>query len=64
MAQYVDESTGATAETVYVTTLDGEEIGSFMGHVWTDDFISRLEEKHGAVRAKFQGGTLDGFEAI
>lgn len=64
MTHYIDESTGATAETVYVTTVDGDEIGSYEGHVWGDDFIARMESKHGTIRATFQGGDLDGYEAI
>lgn len=62
--QYIDESTGATADSVYITTLDGAEIASVPGKDWTDELIDRLEKKHGAIRAEFQGGTLDGFEAL
>ncbi len=64
MAQYVDESTGATADSVYVTDANGEEIGSILGHFWNDEFIIALEKKYGAIHATFEGGTLDGFEAI
>lgn len=64
MSHYTDESTGATAETVYVTDADGEEIGSYEGHVWSDEFVAKMEAKHGTIRATFQGGDLDGFEAI
>ena len=62
--QYIDESTGATADSVYVTTPDGEEIATLPGHLWTDEMISCLEKKHGHICAEFQGGTLDGFEAL
>jgi hypothetical protein len=60
---YIDESTGATADSVYVTNADGDEIGSFKGKCWNDEFIGRLEAEHGQILAMFCGGTLDGFEA-
>jgi hypothetical protein len=62
--EYVDASTGATAESVYVTTIDGDEIGSYRGCDWTDALIEKLEKRHGGIRAVFCGGTLDGYEAI
>jgi len=62
--QYIDQSTGATADSVYVTTPVGDEIASIAGYLWTDEMIARLEKKYGPVCAEFQGGTLDGFEAI
>ena len=61
--QYVDASTGGTADSVYVTTLCGDEIGSYDGACWCDDFIDKLEAKYGRIRAEFCGGTLDGFDA-
>jgi hypothetical protein len=64
MTQYIDESTGATADSVYVTTLAGEEIASLRGHLWTDEMVARLEQKHGAISATFEGGTLDGMPAL
>jgi hypothetical protein len=62
--QYIDKSTGATADSVYITTIEGEEIASIPGRFWTDELISRLEKKYGHICAEFQGGTLDGFEAF
>ena len=62
--QYIDESTGASADSVYVTDANGEEIASVAGSNWNDALVVRLEAKHGTLFATFQGGTLDGFEAI
>ena len=62
--QYIDESTGATADSVCITTIEGEEIASIPGRLWTDELVSRLEKKYGRICAEFQGGTLDGFEAF
>lgn len=61
--QYIDNYTGETADSVYVTTIDGEEIDSLPGNVWNDEMIARLEKSHGMIIAIFQGGTLDGVEA-
>ena len=54
---------GATAESVYITTLDGDEVGTYRACDFTDALIDQLEAKHGRITAEFQGGTLDGFEA-
>ncbi|MBF0391659.1 MAG: hypothetical protein HQL38_03155 [Alphaproteobacteria bacterium] len=62
--QYVDDCSGATADSVYVTDPNGEEIASLRGCDWNDETVSRLEKAHGPIRATFQGGTLDGFEAL
>tara|TARA_R110000787_G_scaffold53739_5_gene125565 strand:+ start:1334 stop:1537 length:204 start_codon:yes stop_codon:yes gene_type:complete len=62
--QYIDDSTGASADSVYITTLEGDEIAVIPGRLWTDELVSRLEEKYGQICAEFQGGTLDGFEAL
>ena len=62
--QYIDESTGATADSVCITPIEGEEIASIPGRLWTDELVSRLEKKYGHICAEFQGGTLDGFEAF
>jgi|TARA_R110000824_G_scaffold93709_2_gene226560 hypothetical protein len=59
-----DPSTGGTAESVYVTTLDGDEIGSFRADKWRDELVDRLTKEHGNFFAMFSGGTLDGFDAI
>jgi hypothetical protein len=64
MAQYIDDSTGATADSVYVTTLAGDEIASLPGHLWTDEMVARLERDHGVLSATFEGGTLDGMVAL
>jgi hypothetical protein len=64
MGQYIDESTGATADSVYITTIEGEEIASLHGHAWTDEMVERLEKEHGFIIATFEGGTLDGHSAI
>jgi len=64
MGQYIDESTGATADSVYITTIEGEEIVALSGHEWTDEMVAHLEKQHGLISATFQGGTLDGYEAI
>ena len=64
MGQYIDESTGATADSVYIATIEGEEIASVHGHAWTDEMVARLEKQHGSIIATFQGGTLDGYSAI
>jgi hypothetical protein len=62
--QYIDESTGYTADSVYVTTIDGEEIASLTGVCWTDKMVARLEKSHGMIIATFKGGTLDGQPAL
>jgi hypothetical protein len=62
--QYIDDSTGETADSVYITTLEGDEIALIPGRLWTDELVSRLEKKYGHICAEFQGGTLDGFEAL
>jgi len=62
--QYIDESTGASADSVYITTFEGDEIAAIPGRLWTDALVSRLEKKYGHIRAVFQGGTLDGFDAL
>jgi hypothetical protein len=62
--QYIDDSTGASADSVYITTIEGEEIAVIPGRLWTDELVSRLEKKYGQICAEFQGGTLDGFEAL
>ena len=64
MGQYIDESTGATADSVYITTIEGEEIVSLYGHAWTDEMVARLEKQHGLISATFEGGTLDGQPAL
>ena len=64
MGQYIDESTGATADSVYVTTIEGEEIASVHGHAWTDEMVARLEKQHGFIIATFEGGTLNGQPAL
>ena len=40
-----DPSTGGTAESVYVTTLDGDEIGSFRADKWRDELVDRLTKE-------------------
>ena len=62
--QYIDKSTGYTADSVYVTTIDGEEIASLTGNLWTDEMVARLEKSHGMISATFEGGTLDGQPAL
>ena len=62
--QYIDEATGYTADSVYVTTIDGEEIASLTGVCWTDKMVARLEKSHGMIIATFGGGTLDGMPAL
>ena len=62
--QYIDQSTGASADSVYITTLEGDEIAVIPGRLWTDELVSQLEKKYGQICAEFQGGTLDGFEAL
>jgi hypothetical protein len=64
MGQYIDESTGATADSVYITTIEGEEIASLHGHAWTDEMVARLEKQHGLIIATFEGGTLNGQPAL
>lgn len=64
MGQYIDDSTGATADSVYITTIEGEEIAALSGHEWNDEMVARLEKQHGLIAAVFQGGTLDGYEAL
>jgi hypothetical protein len=64
MGQYIDESTGATADSVYITTIEGEEIVSLHGHAWNDEMVARLEKQHGLINATFEGGTLDGLPAL
>jgi hypothetical protein len=66
LMQYIDESTGATADSVYITDAQGNEIASVCGRDWNEALIDRLAARYGIfnLRATFEGGTLDGYEAI
>jgi len=65
MLQYVDAYSGETADSVYVMTIEGEEIASVAGHAWTEEHADELLKEHGhGIYAVFVGGTLNGCQAL